>query len=105
MNERLSVNVGGNVNVEGSEQRNDINGPPSQVVSDITAEYRLTKDGKIRLLLFRNNQYAGLIEGQVIETGTGIIFVKDFNRYRQLFRKQKRMEVKGNEADGVGSRP
>jgi len=85
-NERLSVQLGGAVDVEGARaQQNSV----SDITSDITVEYKLTKDGRFRMKGFRHNQYEGAIDGQLVETGVGVLFVRDFNRWNRLFKSQK----------------
>lgn len=89
-NERLSVQVGGNVDVEGEKAKQNT---ASDITSDVTIEYKLTKDGRYRLKGFRNYQYEGAIEGQIVETGLGISYVRDFNKWKNLFRSPKRIKV------------
>jgi translocation and assembly module TamB len=85
-NERLSVQLGGAVDVEGARaQQNSM----SDITSDVTIEYKLTKDGRFRMKGFRHNQYEGAIDGQLVETGIGILFVRDFNKWNRLFKSQK----------------
>ena len=83
-NERLSVQLGGAVDVEGDRAKQN---SASDITSDITIEYKLNKDGSLRLKGFRHNQYEGAIEGQLVETGAGVVFVRDFNRWKRLFKK------------------
>ena len=83
-NERLSVQLGGSIDVEGERARQN---QATDIASDIQIEYRLTKDGRYRLKGFRHNQYEGAIEGQLVETGIGIVYVRDFNRWKNIFRK------------------
>ncbi|MDA3943042.1 MAG: translocation/assembly module TamB domain-containing protein [Bacteroidetes bacterium] len=83
-NERLSVQLGGAIDVEGERARTN---QATDIASDIQIEYRLTKDGRYRLKGFRHNQYEGAIEGQLVETGFGIVYVRDFNQWKDLFRK------------------
>lgn len=96
LNDRLTVKVGSDVELEGeSGQQTKAEGTKanaSEIVSDVSVEYMLTKDGRLRIMVFRNNEYAGLIEGQVIETGMGLIFVRDFNNFKNLFKKPKEEE-------------
>jgi hypothetical protein len=84
--ERLSVQLGGSIDVEGERARHN---QATDIASDIQIEYRLTKDGRYRLKGFRHNQYEGAIEGQLVETGVGIVYVRDFNRWKNFFRKLK----------------
>jgi translocation and assembly module TamB len=82
-NERLTVQVGGNVDVEGAKTKQN---SPSDITSDVTVEYKLTKDGRYRLKGFRHNQYEGAIDGLLIETGMGVSYVHDFNKWKNFFR-------------------
>lgn len=89
-NERLSVQVGGTVDVEGEKAKQN---SASDITSDVTVEYKLVKDGRYRLKGFRHNQYEGAIEGQLIETGIGVSYVRDFNAWKDLFRAPKKVKV------------
>lgn len=85
-NERLSFQLGGAVDVEGEMARQNT---ASEITSDVTVEYKLTKDGRYRLKGFRHNQYEGVVEGQLVETGVGILYVRDFNKWKEFFRLKK----------------
>jgi hypothetical protein len=85
-NDRLSVQVGGTVDVEGESAKQNT---ASEITGDVKVEYKLTKDGRYRLKGFRHNQYEGAIEGQLVETGVGVAYVRDFNRWKYFFRKRK----------------
>jgi len=93
-NERLVVQLGGSIDVEGDRaKQNTMN----DITSDITIEYKLTEDGRYRLKAFRHNQYEGALEGQLVETGIGVLYVRDFNNWKEFFRapKDKDDELKG----------
>jgi len=81
-NERLSVQIGGNIDVEGAKAQQN---SASDFTSDITIEYKLTEDGRYRLKAFRHNQYEGAIDGQLVETGAGVVYVRDFNKWKDFF--------------------
>jgi len=83
-NERLTVQVGGSVDVEGEQAKQN---SASNITGDVTVEYKLTKDGRYRLNGFRHNQYEGAIEGKLVETGAGVSYVRDFDTWKELFRK------------------
>ena len=89
-NERLSVQVGGNVDVEGAKAKQN---SASDITSDVTVEYKLTKDGRYRLKGFRHNQYEGAIDGLLIETGVGVSYVHNFNKWKDFFRAPKKTKV------------
>ena len=84
--DRLSVQLGGNVDVEGEKAKQN---SASDITSDVTIEYKLTEDGRYRLKGFRHNQYEGAIEGQLIETGAGVSYVHDFNQWKYFFKTPK----------------
>ena len=86
-NERLSVQIGGTVDVEGERARQN---SASDIASDVTVEYKLTEDGRYRLKGFRHNQYEGALEGQLIETGAGVVYVRDFNKWKEFFKKPEK---------------
>ena len=90
-NERLSVEVEGVVDVEGEKAKQN---NASDITSDVTVEYKLTKDGRFRLRGFRHNTYEGAIEGQIVETGAGVKYVRDFNRWKYFFRHRRADQLK-----------
>ncbi len=87
--ERLSVQIGGVVDVEGAKAKEN---SLSNVTSDVSVEYELTKDGRYRLIGFSHNQYEGAIEGQVVETGVGIIYQRDFDQWKNFFKSLNRQK-------------
>ena len=48
----------------------------------------MSKDGRYTLRAYRKNQYEGVIEGQVVESGVSFIFSFDFNEFKQIFNKK-----------------
>ncbi len=81
--ERLSVQIGGTVDVEGEEAKHN---STSDIASDVTVEYKLNKDGSFRLKGFRHDKYEGAIEGQLVETGVGVVYVRDFDDWKKIFK-------------------
>lgn len=86
-NDRFTVQVGGSVDVEGerSQQNN-----ASDITGDVAVEYILTEDGRYRLKGFRHNQYESALEGQITETGAGILYSRDFNRWKNFLKLTRR---------------
>ncbi|MEO8087576.1 MAG: translocation/assembly module TamB domain-containing protein, partial [Bacteroidota bacterium] len=83
-NPRFSVQVGGSVDVEGERTRQN---NASELTGDILVEYKLTEDGRYRLKGFRQTEYEGVVEGQLTETGAGILYTRDFDKWNELFKK------------------
>lgn len=86
-NERLSVQIGSSVDLEGEKASQNSS---NNIAGDINLEYKLTDDGRLRLKAFRQNQYEGVIEGQLVETGAGIVYVLDFNRWKEFFKPNEK---------------
>ncbi len=89
--ERLSVQFGSSIDVEGKRVRQN---QATEIASDVKIEYRLTKDGRYRMKGFRHNQYEGVIEGQLVETGIGFVYVRDFNWWNNLFSRQRKKVIR-----------
>ncbi len=91
LNDRLSVTVGNDFQLQGPGQKNQQN----NLAGNISINYKLTKDGRYEVRVYRKNDYTGQLEGYVIETGIGFIVSVDYNKFNQIFkskqeRKQKR---------------
>lgn len=91
LDDKLTVNVGGNIDVEGekAEQNNT-----SNIVGNVVIEYKLTDDGRYKLRGFRKNEYENAIEGELIKTGFGIMYTRNYNKFKQLFSKPISKEEK-----------
>lgn len=81
--DRLIVQVGSQVDLEGSSQNSD---QANSVLANISFEYMLTEDGRWRIRAFRKNQFESIIDGQLIVTGGGLIFNREFNEFPELWR-------------------
>lgn len=82
-NDRLVVKLSGNVDVEGENTAQD---DVSDYIGDLALEYKLTSDGRFRLTGFRTSNY-DMIDGELIETGAGLIYIKDYDTLRELFKR------------------
>ena len=85
LNDRIKVSVGSNFELEGPANTNQ---SASTIAGDVAVDYQLSKDGRYILRAYRKNQYEGVIEGQVIETGLTFIFTLDYDHLRELFQKK-----------------
>jgi len=82
-NDRVMIRVSGNVNLEGEEKSTNT---ASEYAGDIMIEYKLTKDGELRLQGFSVEEFDGLEQGEITKTGVGIILVKDYDQLKELFK-------------------
>ena len=89
-NDRLTVTVGNNFNLEGQNQ-------PGQKTTDIAGNisigYKLTEDGRYLVRVYRKDEYI-VVEGEVVETGVGFTLTYDYNRFIQLLKGKTKEEKK-----------
>ncbi len=85
LNDRLRVSVGSNFELEGPANSNQ---SASNIAGDVAVDYLLSKDGRYTLRAYRRNQYEGVIEGQVVESGVAFIFSFDFNQFKQILNRK-----------------
>ncbi len=86
LNDRIKVNVGSSFAVENPQGSNKA---ASNIAGDLSVDYQLTKDGRYLLQAYRRNNYEGVAEGQVIETGLSFILNYDYNRLKEIFENHK----------------
>jgi len=91
LNDRLKVTVGSDFVVEGATPTNQSS---SNIAGDVQLDYQLTKDGRYRLRAYRINEYEGVVEGQVVETGLTFAFTLQYDQFRELFNKNKKAKKK-----------
>ncbi len=89
MNDRLTVTVGSNFELEGSQNTNRNS---SNIAGNVAVDYSLSQDRRYMLRAYRKNEYEGVIEGYVIETGVGFVITLDYNKFRNLFLSRKARE-------------
>jgi translocation and assembly module TamB len=95
-NDRLVVQVGSQVDVEGSSQTQQ---QGNALLGNVSIEYLLTKNGRYRLRGFQRNEFESIIDGQLTVTGFGVIFNREFNRFLELWKKTEETKNKLNPID------
>ena len=88
-NDRIRVTVGSDFQLEQTNPGQDA----SNIAGDVSVDYKLSKDGRYMLRVFRNDEYETIVQGQVIETGVSFILTFDYNKFRELFIKKKEVPV------------
>jgi hypothetical protein len=86
LNDRLTVTVGRNFQVEGPEHSN---APSNNLAGNVAIDYQLTKDGRYMLRFYRRNEFEGRLDGYIIETGLGFSMAVDYDRFREVFQARK----------------
>jgi hypothetical protein len=95
-NDRLIVQVGSEVDVAGGQSSSE--GAP--IIGNVSVEYLLTQDKRLRLQGFSRNVYEGVIDGQLTVSGIALIFSREFNKFKELWTRQVKEEVeKMNKSD------
>lgn len=86
-NDRIRVVLGGRI----STGENINNGQAQPFIDNVSVEYRLDSSGSRYVKLFHDKNYESLLEGEIIETGGGIVLRKKMMKLRELFnfKKQK----------------
>ncbi|OCX51983.1 hypothetical protein BEL04_16700 [Mucilaginibacter sp. PPCGB 2223] len=87
LNDRLTVSVGNNFNLEGQQPGEQ----GTNIAGDISVGYKLTQDGRYLIRAYRRDQFI-VIQGQVIETGVGFSLTVDYNRFGQIFSNKTKRE-------------
>lgn len=89
-NNRVRVVIGGKISTGNAAVRDE------SFIDNISLEYRLDNSGTRYVKLFHDKKYANVLEGEVTETGAGIVLKKKVSRIKDLFifqRKKKKEEL------------
>jgi hypothetical protein len=89
-NDRFQVIIGGHISTAGDN--NNIEQAES-FIDNVSLEYQLDASGTRYVRLYHNKNFDSLLEGEVTETGTGIVLRKKVNRLGDLFLFKKRKPV------------
>ncbi|MBC8085558.1 MAG: translocation/assembly module TamB, partial [Hymenobacter sp.] len=108
LNNRLTVRLGTDVPLAGGNQssQGQSQGGLSSFAGDVSVEYNVLANGRIRLRAFRSNAY-GDIDGQFVRTGASLIFQRDYQDLADLFKgldKEVKEEVKETRRRGKRER-
>lgn len=94
MDDRLVVRVGSEVDIQGSDSDPNAESP---LIGNVSIEYLVTENGRWRLRGFRRNRFENVIEGQVIVSGIALIFTREFNEFRELWKSLSGGEEEGED--------
>jgi hypothetical protein len=86
LNDRLTVTVGSNFELEGPQQSNQRS---NNIAGNVAVNYQLDKTGRYYLRFYRRNDYQGVVDGYIIETGLGFIITVDYNRIREILHAKR----------------
>lgn len=80
-NDRIRVVIGGRL----SEGENVEQSRSDNFIDNVSVEYRLDEGGSRYVKLFHNKNYESLLEGEIIETGVGIVLRRKMVKLSELF--------------------
>jgi translocation and assembly module TamB len=88
LNNRLTVRVGTDIGLSGGNSNQNLPGQSSasNFAGDVSLEYTLLADGRLRLRAFRQNAFED-IDGQIVRTGAALIYQREYNTLAELFAK------------------
>ena len=94
-NNRFRVVIGGKISTGNTAKQNE------SFIDNVSLEYRLDNSGTRYIKIFHDKKYASILEGEVIETGAGIVLRKKVSRIGELFifKKRKRNQITEDEND------
>ena len=94
-NNRIRVVIGGKVSTGNNVQQDD------SFIDNISLEYRLDNSGTRYVKLFHDKNYESILDGEVIETGAGIVLRKKVSKVGELFifRRKKKAPVEAEKKE------
>lgn len=106
LNDRLALTAGGNVDFGNATVANTTGTGTSRVqtanvAGDFQLEYKLDKDGVWRAKVFNRTDYDNFTSRNINRTGVGLTFRKDFDKFKDLFKKRKKKKNKSKTPDAT----
>jgi hypothetical protein len=93
LNNRLSINAGGNLDVGGTSTNPQATTNKSVIpTGDVQVEYSLTPEGIWRAKVFNRTNYDYYYARNTNKTGVGISYRQEFDKPSDLFKKKKKIK-------------
>ncbi len=89
--DRMLVRVGSTLALE-ENGSNAAQASNQQLLTNVEVEYKVTPDGRYRLLVFSKTDLEDIVVGRITRSGGGIVFQRDFDRFRYLFTPKEEEE-------------
>ena len=93
--DRIVVKVGSTIAIEDNSS-SSAQSSQQQFMTNIELEYKLTPDGRYRLLVFSKTDLEDIVIGRITRSGGGIVFQKDFDRFKNIFAPKDSTAIKTN---------
>ena len=88
-NDRVQIVIGGKVST-GANATNDV----ESFIDNVSVEYRLDASGTRYIRAFHNKNYESVLDGEITETGVGLVLRRKMDKLGELFIFRKRREGK-----------
>lgn len=88
-NDRVQIVIGGKVST-GNNATNDV----ESFIDNISLEYRLDTSGTRYVRVFHDKNYESVLDGEITETGIGLVLRKKMDRLGELFIFKKKKKIK-----------
>ncbi len=85
-NNRFRIVIGGTVSTGNTAQQEET------FIDNVAIEYRLDNSGTRYVKAFHNKNYESVLEGEIIETGVGVVLRKKMTKLGELFIFKKKKE-------------
>lgn len=92
-NDRVQVKVGGRITTDNDPSA----GEEVNLVDDVSIEYYFSKNNQYLLRIFRHTGYESILEGEVTQTGIGLVLRKQYEKYGDIFRKKRKQSTQSNQ--------
>jgi len=89
LNNRLKLTIGNDFELQGPQTANNQN---SAIPTNLAADYLITEDGKYSVRGYRKVYDEGILEGFVTETGFNFIVNLNYNHFKEVFKKKKKVQ-------------
>ena len=88
--DRAKVVVGGNYSTDTNADENF----SQNLISDISVEYALNKNGTMLVRVFRHKGTQSVLEGEITQTGAGFVYRRPMRSLKDIFRFTRRSRPK-----------
>lgn len=85
-NNRFRIVIGGKVSTGNTAQQDET------FIDNVSVEYRLDNSGTRYIKVFHDKNYESVLEGEIIETGVGVVLRKKMSHLGELFIFRKKKE-------------
>ena len=97
MKKKLTTQLGGTIVLQGTEEEQN-KSFLDKIVPEFNVEYILDRQRYWKIKTFRKSEYKGVIEGKVISLGSGVVFEKNYEKPKDLFKRKSKLKKVNTQA-------